>query len=155
MELGDDKRFHKLERDNQELLDKYPDEYRQFRNNILLEIQPKIEAEFEREKNFHIIKIKKDFEDMLLKEKEKLIRTLEQNMEDEIRKTMLEEMKNAEQRKEIECKRAYARIKNEVMKAKDERVKVTKAKYFQLRFYVLSCTANDRLTALRQIITPA
>ena len=130
MEVGDDKRFYELERDNQELLDKYPDEYRQFRNNLLLEIQPKIEAEFEKQKNFHNIRIEKDFEDMLMKEKETLISTLEQNMEDEIRKTMLEETKCAERRKEIECKRAYARIKNEVMKAKDEGVKVTKAKYF-------------------------
>ena len=124
MDVVDDRKVSKAEKVNQELLDKYPDEYRNFRNEILLEIQPDLEAEFEKEKNIHNNRIDEIYENKLLKEKERLIKTLEQNMEDEIKRTMVKERKFAERRKVAECKRSYAKIKTEVMKAKEEGIKV-------------------------------
>ena len=124
MEGDDDRKVSEAEKVNQELLDKYPDEYRSFRNEILLKIQPDLEAEFEKEKSIHNNRIDEIYENKLEKEKESLVRELEQNMEDEIKRTMVKERKYAERKKVAECKRAYAKIKIEVMKAKEEGIKV-------------------------------
>ena len=124
MKMYDDKRVSEAERINQELLDNYPEEYRNFRNKLLLDIQPKLEAEFEREKKIHNNRINEIYETMLHKERESLIKNLDQNMADEVKRTMIKELKYAERRKKAECKRAYAKIKNDVIRAKNEGIKV-------------------------------
>ena len=125
MDLEDDGRVSEAEGINNKLLNKYPDEYRQFRNEILSTIKPKLVEEFDRAKEIYGNKLDKKFAKELEVEQGGLMRMMEQNMEDEIRKTTAKELKYAERRKEAECKRAYAKIKSEVMKAKEEGVKVT------------------------------
>lgn len=120
MTVEDNERSNHIEKLNEELLEQYPDEYRRYRNEILTEIKLSIDAEYEREKNVHERQVALAFARMLDEEKGKLSRALEQNFEDEMKKTIEKELKYAERKKEAECKRSYAKIKNEIMKAKEE-----------------------------------
>eukprot|EP00112_Aurelia_sp_Birch-Aquarium-sp1_P006259 Seg1693.15 transcript_id=Seg1693.15/GoldUCD/mRNA.D3Y31 product="hypothetical protein" protein_id=Seg1693.15/GoldUCD/D3Y31 len=109
---------------NRELSKRYPDEYQDFYNKLLLEIKDNMRERYEKEMKEYEKKLGEFYGTKLEKEKHELARVCEQEADDEIKKGTIKEEKITERRKEMECKRAYSKIKNEMMNVKMEDDKI-------------------------------
>ena len=109
---------------NRELSKKYPDEYQDFYNKLMLEIKDNMKQRYEEDMQEYEKKLRAFYQTKLEKEKHDFARVLEQEADDEIKKGIIKEEKITERRKEMECKRAYSKIKNEMMNVKLDDKKV-------------------------------
>ena len=120
----DSDRMTEIEATNKQLLAEYPDEYKELKNEELVDIKAQLQEAVEQEKQVIVNRLNDSFERQFEENKRKIELDLEQYMEDEIKKSINREMKYAERRKDFECKKAYAKIKSEIIKAKLEGSKV-------------------------------
>ena len=110
---------------NRELSKKYPDEYQEHYNKLLLETKDNMKQRYEEDMQEYKRKLEEFYQSKLEKEKHEYARVFEQEADDEIKKGIIKEEKITERRKEMECKRAYSKIKNEItnIKMDDKKVK--------------------------------
>eukprot|EP00795_Rhopilema_esculentum_P015376 gene15376-6610_t len=120
----DSDRMTEIEAINKQLLAEYPNEHKELKNEELVDIKAQLQEAVEQEKQVLINRLNDSFERQFEDNKRKIELDLEQIMEDEIKKSINREMKYAERRKDFECKKAYAKIKCEIIKAKLEGSKI-------------------------------
>ena len=129
-----DERAQEISKINTELCQKYPEKYKFYREQLLAEIQPDIDAYCQKLTTEYCEKIERLYANKLKTAKEELIRTYEQEFEDEVEKAMAKEMLYATRRKEVDCNKEYQKLKREVTQAKKEKKQVRQKSFVRFEF---------------------